>query len=132
MKRPRNRLRFVLDEGVGNSVGHALEELGHEVIYANKSIPGSSDLVVCAFAQINKCILVAIDGDMKQIAKKHGVGGGKYKHLNLIKLSCDEWKAADRIRQAMTLLLHEWKYSPTPDARRLFVEIKNSVISTHR
>jgi predicted nuclease of predicted toxin-antitoxin system len=122
----------VLDEGVADSVGRVLEENGHRVIYANKEIPGSSDLVVCAFAELNRSILVAIDGDMKQIAKNHGVGSGRFKRLSLLKISCREWVAAERVSQLMTLIEHEWKHSPTPDGRRLFVEIKDTVVSSFR
>jgi predicted nuclease of predicted toxin-antitoxin system len=131
--RERPRLRLFLDEGVPDSVGRAFENHKHEVIYLRDSVPqGSPDLLVCAAAGSNDAVLVAFDGDMRQIAKNHGISKGRFKRLSLIKLSCTEPSAASRIEQAMSFIEHEWIISSEKAARRLFVEIGSYVLRTYR
>jgi predicted nuclease of predicted toxin-antitoxin system len=126
-------LKLALDEGVPDSVGKVFVEAGHKVILLNKTLPrGSSDQFVCGFAQMNDAILVATDGDMKQIARGHGVGASKYRRLSLLKLSCREPRAAERVRAAMTLIEHEWHCGAQAVGRRLFMEILDSAIRTNR
>jgi predicted nuclease of predicted toxin-antitoxin system len=126
-------LRLFLDEGVPDSVGHVFIEAGHQVAFLNKTLSrGSSDHLVCAIADINNAVLVALDGDMKRIAQGHGVGSGKYLKLGLIKLSCYEPDAAKRLRAAMSLVEHEWMVSEGRSGRRIFIEISDSVIRSFR
>ena len=130
---PPLRLRFFLDEGVPHSVGQALDEAGHEVIYLQQVMAtGSPDQLVCAVAEANDAILVALDADMKQLARRYGVGSRRYKRLSLIKLSCRETRAAARIKAALTLIEHEWAYSEGNTDRRIFIEILNGLIRTNR
>lgn len=128
------KLRFLLDEGVPDSVGRTLKKAGHEVILLRESgvARGSPDQLVCTFAQLENAILVALDGDMKQIAKGKGVGGSRFKSLNLLKLSCPECNAANRVDYAMSLIEHEWRVDKLSDQRRLFMEIGISMIKTNR
>jgi predicted nuclease of predicted toxin-antitoxin system len=129
----RQKLRFFLDEGVADSVGTFLEGEGHTVIRLRDSITvGSSDPLVCIAAEANDAILVAHDGDMKGLAKRHGVTNGRFKSLSLLKLSCSEPRAVDRLRQAMSLIEHEWQVSQQKRARRLYVEVSTEVIRTFR
>jgi predicted nuclease of predicted toxin-antitoxin system len=129
----RSSLRLFLDEGVPDSVGHALMEAGHQVGFLNKSLArGSSDHLVCAIADINDAILVALDGDMKRIAQSLGIGSGRFLKLGLIKLSCFEPDAATRVRAAMSLIEHEWDVTAGSTGRRIFVEISDKVIRSFR
>ena len=108
-------------------------ELGHEVGFLNKTLArGSSDHLVCAIADINSAILVALDGDMKRIAQEYGIGGRKFSKLSLLKLSCFEPDAPARVQEAMTLIEHEWMFADGKDGRRLFVEISDKVIRSFR
>ncbi len=126
-------LKLFLDEGVPDSVGRVFEEHGHKVTYLNRTlVRGSSDQLVCAIADINEAVLVALDGDMKAIAKANGVGAGRYLKLGLIKLSCKEPKAAERVRSAMSLIEHEWNYGILNRHRRIFIEIGDLAIRTYR
>jgi len=126
-------LRLFLDEGVPDSVGHAFMEAGHQVAFLNKTLArGSSDHLVCAIADINDAILIALDGDMKRIAQGHGVGSAKFLRLGLIKLSCFEPDAANRVRYAMSLIEHEWIVTEGAEGRRVFVEISDKVIRSFR
>lgn len=100
----KSKLRFFLDEGVPDSVGKKCSDAGHEVIYLRDCIAtGSPDELVCVAAEKNEAILVACDGDMKQLVKKFGIGNGRFKKLSLIKLSVNSPLAAPRIGQAMSL-----------------------------
>jgi predicted nuclease of predicted toxin-antitoxin system len=129
----RPSLRLFLDEGVPDSVGHAFLEAGHQVGFLNKTIArGSSDHLVCAIADINNAILVALDGDMKRIAQGYGVGSRRFLRLGLIKLSCFEPDAARRVRAAMSLIEHEWTVTAGSEGRRIFVEISDTVIRSFR
>jgi len=126
-------LRLFLDEGVPDSVGHAFLEAGHQVGFLNKSIArGSSDHLVCAIADINDAILVALDGDMKRIAQGYGIGARRFLRLGLIKLSCFEPDGAKRVRSAMSLIEHEWMITEGSEGRRIFVEISDKVIRSFR
>lgn len=126
-------LRLFLDEGVPDSVGHTFLEHGHEVGFLNKTLArGSSDQLVCTIADINNAVLVALDGDMKRIAKEYGIGARKFLRIGLLKLSCFEPDASKRVRDAMSLIEHEWLVTEGKDGRRIFVEISDSVIRSFR
>lgn len=108
-------------------------ERGHQVGFLNKTLArGSSDPLVCAIADINDAILVALDGDMKRIAQSYGVGSRRFLRLGLVKLSCFEPDAARRVREAISLIEHEWSVTEGSDGRRIFVEISDRVIRTFR
>lgn len=133
MKAARASLRFFLDEGVADSVGVFLEAEGHFVIRLRDSITtGSKDPLVCVAAEANDAILVAHDADMRGLAKRYGVTNGRFKRLSLIKLSCPEPRAVDRLREALSLIEHEWGVSTSKAARRIFIDIGKDVIRTMR
>lgn len=133
MKRGKPVLRFFLDEGVPVMTGEALEAVGHEVIYFDQSAigKGSADTVVCISAEANDAILVAHDGDMKTLARGHGVMPARFRSLNLLKLACRESNGPRRVTEAMSLIEHEWRVGEGRE-RRLFVVVSESVIRTHR
>jgi predicted nuclease of predicted toxin-antitoxin system len=122
-------LHLLLDEGVPDAVGRAFEERGHVVTFGNRSLPrGSADQLVCIAAINAGAIFVAADHDMRTIAKAHGVGNERFKSLNLLKLSCRKPEAAGKVRQAMSLIEHEWQCNEAAVGRRLFIELSASVI----
>ncbi len=133
MIEPADPLRVFLDEGVPISVGKRFAEAGHEVIYfKDVATPGSSDQLVCAIAEANNAVLVALDGDMKKLARQYGVGSARFRRLSLIKLSCRETKASSRVGSGMSLVEHEWTLSAGKLARRIFIEMGSDFIRTHR
>jgi hypothetical protein len=83
-------------------------------------------------ADLHEAILVALDGDMKRIAQGYGFGAGKLLKLGLIKLSCKEPTAAERVKSAMSLIEHEWAFGESNPHRRIFIEIGDQVIRTFR
>lgn len=126
-------LRFFLDENVPRSVGVVLEDLGHVVIYLQDAIAkGASDPLVCTAAEQNEAILVSLDSDMKKLAKRYGATNGRFKKLSLVKLSCKATSAAQRMKIAMSLIVHEWEVSEGKLSRRLFIEIGQEAISIKR
>jgi predicted nuclease of predicted toxin-antitoxin system len=133
VKRPKTKLKFFLDEGVPDSVAKVLRDAGHEAVLLRESgvARGSPDQLVCAYAEVTEAILIAIDGDMKQLARSHGAGAGRFKRLNLVKLSCFEPNASTRIMEAMSLILHEWR-AGEGRTRRIHIEIGDSFMRTMR
>ena len=126
-------MRFLLDEGVPVSVGQVLRAAGHEVIFFADSglAKSSADPVVCATAAANDAVLVSHDNDMKSLARGHGITPARFKSLSLLKLSCREARSATRVQAAMSLIEHEWQVGAGQE-RRLYVEISDTVIRTHR
>lgn len=115
------------------SVGQRFEDAGHHVIYFHEAaVPGSPDQLVCTISEGNKAVLVALDGDMRKVAQRRGVGQRRFRRLSLIKLSCRETKAAARVDEAMSLIEHEWKIASQKSDRRIFIEIGDGVIRTVR
>ncbi len=133
MNGPLSNFRVFLDEGVPIAVGEAFADHGHEVIYLKDAIQrGSSDTLVSATALANDATLIAFDGDMKQIARGHGVSNSRFTKLSLIKFSCPEPMAVTRLKAAMSLIEHEWQLDQPNSIRRIFIEIGKSYIRTHR
>jgi predicted nuclease of predicted toxin-antitoxin system len=102
------------------------------ILLRDKIAPDSPDPLVCAVSEANDAILVSHDNDMKQLARRRGVGQARYRMLSLIKLTCRESRAAARIAQAMSLIVHEWDFGADNPDRRMFIEIGDSVIRTMR
>ncbi|MBU2992426.1 DUF5615 family PIN-like protein [Octadecabacter sp. B2R22] len=119
-----------MPDGVGREFANA----GHEVIYLREAIKtGSADDLVAVAANANDAILVACDGDMKSMVKKYGVSKSRTPDLSLIKITVkSKVHASPRVREAMTLIEHEWSYAQKKKARRLYIEIKDSVIRSMR
>ncbi len=121
---------FFLDEGVPRSVGRLLDEEGFRVIFFDQAAAkGTPDPVVCDIAMMNDAVLVALDGDMRQIARGAGVSKTRFKKLSLLKLSCLEPKAVQRVKDNLPFLRLQLSLGrQRGDVRRLFVEIGDSWI----
>jgi predicted nuclease of predicted toxin-antitoxin system len=124
-----------MDASVPDSVGNSFAENGHNVIHHREVLPdGVPDEMVCATALRNDAILVAIDNDMRRLARRYGTGPNhdRFKQLSLIRIGCNPALAAKRVEQAMSLIEHEWAYAGTKAARRLWVDIEPHAIRSHR
>ena len=127
--------RVLLDEGVPDSIGRVFEQRGHTVIYHRDVLTqGAPDEVVCGAALSNDAILIAVDGDMKRLAKRYGSApsSARFARLNLIRIGCNGNLGAQRADQAMSLIEHEWAFSGLKTARRLWVDIAPHYIRSHR
>lgn len=133
MSKPASAV-FFLDEGVPVSVGKVLKESGFEVIFFDKAaLGGTPDPVICDIAIQNDAVLVALDGDMRQIAKQSGVSRNRYKSLSLLKLSCREPSAAGRVKDAIPFLRLQLNLSHEQQSTRsLYAEIGNEWIKIFR
>jgi predicted nuclease of predicted toxin-antitoxin system len=126
-------LPLFLDEGAPKSVGKFFIDRGHDVTFLAEAIArGSPDLLVAEVAVRSDAILVAVDKDMRQIAKRHGVGSIRFKRLNLLQFRCTAVQSIHRAKEAYSLIEHEWGIARTKTARRFWVEIGNDYIRTHR
>jgi predicted nuclease of predicted toxin-antitoxin system len=131
----RTHFKTLLDEGVPVSAGKVLIDRGHAVIYHHEALlSGSVDEVVCATAVHNEAILVAIDADMKRLAKAYGVtpSGDRFDRLSIIRLCCNEVLAVKRLEHALTLIEHEWAFAQAKKSRRMWVDVGPHFIRTHR
>jgi predicted nuclease of predicted toxin-antitoxin system len=130
-----NPFRVLLDAGVPDSVGHVFEQRGHTVIFHREVLTeGAPDEVVCFAALTNEAILIAVDGDMKRLAKRYGAAEThpRLTRLNLIRIGCNPVLAAQRVDQSMSLIEHEWAFSEAKTARRLWVDIGPHFVRTNR
>lgn len=124
LKRPH--LRVFLDAGVPDSVANVFKSSGHTAILHREALlEKTPDDVVCATALANDAILVAIDADMKGLAKRFGISSGsdRFARLSIIRICCNEVLASKRLDQAMSFVEHEWTISAEKVARRLWVDI---------
>ncbi len=83
-------------------------------------------------AEIKGAILVSFDGDMRVLAQGHGVTASRFKKLSILKLSCFEPDAADRVKSALSLIDHEWRHNKASKGDRIFIDIGKSIIRTCR
>jgi predicted nuclease of predicted toxin-antitoxin system len=127
-------MRLFVDHCVPESVPKMLEERGYTVIrLREKTAPDSPDSLVAAVAEANNAVLVTMDGDFKTIAARTGIGQRRYRRLSLIRFEkCRESQAAHRLKQALSLIEHEWGIGSEGSDRRIFVVITASAIRTHR
>jgi predicted nuclease of predicted toxin-antitoxin system len=129
------KLKVFLDAGVPDSVGREFSNRGHTVIYHRNALPDKTpDEAVCATALANNAILVAIDGDMKQMAQRYGVTpkGHRFDGLNIIRLACNEVLAAKRLKHCISLIEHESEFCSAKVSRRLWVDVMPHQIRSHR
>ncbi|MGR9476972.1 DUF5615 family PIN-like protein [Rhizobium leguminosarum] len=126
-------MRFFLDESVPDSVGEALKGAGHEVVFHREALDqGVKDPVVCQAAIKNDAILIAVDGDMKQLSKRFGTTDERLKNLNLIMCACGPVMASRRLENNIDLLALEWQFANAKVGRRLWIEIDKHWITTYR
>jgi len=128
-------LRLLLDAGVPDSVATIFAKHGHTpILYREVLGEKVADEVVCATALANDAIFVAIDGDLKYLAKQYGVKprGERFDRLSVIRLCCNETQAASRLEQALELIYLEWGYAAKKRARRMWLDIGQHMIRTHR
>lgn len=126
-------MRFLLDQNVPDSVGEALEELGHEVILARDVfLDRTPDQIVATVAENMDAILVSNDYDYRTIAPRIPIGRSRFQRLSRVHLRCSEPQAANRIRDAMSFLEFEFGLAQNSHDRRMIVEIRDRVIRTIR
>ena len=82
-------MRFSPRCGVPDLVAGPLRAAGHEVVLHRELLSdGAPDDLVCRTAIIEAAVLVAIDRDMRRLAKPYGspTGSGLFETLHLVSL----------------------------------------------
>jgi predicted nuclease of predicted toxin-antitoxin system len=127
-------MRFFTDQNVPESVARVLEDSGYEVVrLREKTATNSPDTLVAAVAEANGGILITNDGDFKSIASRTGIGRKRFRTLSLIRFEkCRESKMAQRVKQLMSLIEHEWRVATDERDRRIFIVICDSVVRSYR
>lgn len=114
-------------------MGGVLVAGGHVVIYHREALDqGAKDPIVCQTAMQNDAILVAVDGDMKQLSKRFGKTDDRFVNLNLLMCGCGPVQAATRVSQALSLIEHEWQFSEQKVGRRLWIDLEKHWLVTYR
>jgi hypothetical protein len=125
----------LLDEGAPAQIAEPFRARKHGVIlFGDVLSPSAKDNVVAATAIQNNAVLIAVDRDMRQLAKRWGNAedGGRYKRLNLIFIACNAVLAPKRAVHAMSLIEHEWAIACEKTARTMWVTIKPHYIGIYR
>jgi predicted nuclease of predicted toxin-antitoxin system len=126
-------MRFFLDHGVPVSVAKTLEEAGHEVIILKSALaPDSEDPVVALAAAENSAILLSFDRDFRAIAGRLGVSNKRLRKLSRIQMRCKEPEGPKRLKEAMSLIQHEWDLAQTKSDKRIFIEVLGLGLKTVR
>jgi predicted nuclease of predicted toxin-antitoxin system len=127
-------MRFFTDQNVPESVARVLEDSGYAVVrLREKTAPSAPDALVAAVAEANSAILVTNDSDFKSIASRTGIGRRAFRFLSLIRFEkCRESKMANRIKQFVSLIEHEWGVGGGARDRRIFIVICDSVVRSYR
>lgn len=130
----RAPLRFFLDNCVPDSVGRALAEAGHHVIYQRESIaPDAADLGVALASAANDAILVTLNRrDYEALASRFNVSNRRLKRLSRIDLTCAEPEAAARITLGLDFIEAEWALAQRSKDRRMFIVIQGNAFKTIR
>jgi predicted nuclease of predicted toxin-antitoxin system len=128
------RMRFMLDENVANSVSEFLKAGGFEVEYIRSLVPtGSVDPLVAFVAEDHHAILVSHDGDFQKIAPRIPDGQRRrFRELSRISLRCQEFRAAERLEKALSLIHAEFQLAQGNRDKRMHLTIGDSYIRTDR
>lgn len=116
------------------SVATVFRERGHTVVLVRDILPvDSPDPLVATVSEEDDLILVSCDRDFKVIAPRIPLGKrARYRKLSRISLHCNEHQAAQRVEIAMSLIETEYEDAQGSRDKRMFIEILNSSIKTHR
>ena len=127
-------LTLLLDHNVPDSVAVVFKEHGHNVVLVRDILPvDSPDPLVATVSEESGAILVSCDRDFKKIAPRIPRGQRtRFGKLSRISLDCNEYQAAQRVHEAMSLIESEYDIAQHRRDSRLFIIIQNAGIKTHR
>lgn len=135
MRGNRQDLVVLLDEGTPVLSASPFLDRGHQVIYHGDVLDsGAKDEIVASTAILNNAALIAVDLDMKRLARRFGSpdNGARFRKLDLIFIGCDPVMAAKRLAHAMSFIENEWSVRCEKAARRLWVSIDNHRLTSYR
>src|SRR4051794_17915049 len=106
-------ITVILDEDAPVQIGDPFAQAGHDVVRHSKLFaPGTADHLIAATAITNNAVLIAVDRDMAQLARRFGGARGspKYPRLHLLLIRCNPVMASKRVDQALGFIEHEWRF----------------------
>jgi len=93
----------------------------------------SPDLVVATLGDMEGAILVSCDHDFDAIAPRILRGmRARFRRLSRLSIRCPEFHAARRVGEAIELIELEYKLAQQRRDKRLFIEIRTTLIKTNR
>jgi hypothetical protein len=107
---------------------------GHIVQHVRDILPtDSSDPLVATTSELDECVLVSCDRDFKLIAPRVPIGQrARFRKLSRISLECNEYQAAQRVEEAMSLIEMEYEIASTRRDPRMHIVIQNNGMKTLR
>lgn len=128
-------MRFFADECVTESASKFLEERGHEVIRAKKTLPeGTEDPIVAKVAEDLSAILLTDDSDIQTIIMKRRPEGTRrrFRKLSRVHLACKHSQAVNRLAASITLIEFEFELAQARTDKRMIIDVKPTLIRTLR
>lgn len=101
---------FFTDQNVPDSVGEAILAAGHQLTRLRDVMEVTTpDPIIAVACAERRQVLVSHDSDFRAMTKRQGQTRRKYqKNLHLVHLCCPEPDAAQRMRDAMSVIESEW------------------------
>lgn len=126
-------LKFFIDQCVPDSVGRMLKVAGYTVeLLRDKLATDSPDQLVATYSELSNAVLISLDRDFRSLAPRVGIGQRRFRTLSRIGIRCDEPIAARRVKEALSLIEHEWVYAQARADKRMIVEIGSTYVRTIR
>ncbi len=127
-------MRLLLDHNVPDSVGRVFREHGHRVRHVRDILPiDSPDPLIATVSEEDGEILVSCDRDFKLIAPRIPRGmRARFRRLSRISIECNEYQAAGRVEEAMTLIEAEYERALIRSDKRIQIVIQALGIKTLR
>jgi predicted nuclease of predicted toxin-antitoxin system len=130
----KRKITFFLDQNVPISVGHALSEAAHKVVFLREWLAeDAADPLVARVAEVHGAVLVSHDSDFRKIAPRIPRGErARFRKLDNLRLECPEPQAANRVRCALSFIEAEYGIAHADGHVRMIVSIGTTVLRTHR
>lgn len=128
----RTRIPFFTDQNVPESACRILIDSGHSVTRLREVMAENSpDPVVAVACSVNSLVLVSHDSDFRSTAKLLKVTKRQFREkLHRVSLRCSEPTDAERLKDAMSIIEHEWGL--VRGDRPMQIEIRQSTILVRR
>lgn len=122
-----DRIRFLVDEDVPDSVAHFLQGRGHDVTFSRDVLgKGTPDEYLTRLGDQNEMAVLTCNAKhFKRLASRRPEQGfAKYRHVSLITLEIDKTKAAERLAQVIESIEFEYRLCRLRLDHRVFMVIK--------
>jgi len=128
-------MRFVLDDNVADSVRVWLRDQRHDAVFVRDLIgPDAQDAEISVAMRERNWLIFTHDRDFRdrQLRERLGLKRRELHEANRIVFVCEESRALKRLKAAYRLIIDEIERYEQNQIQRVFVEIKQNVISVKR